>query len=91
MDDDEFATMLDDRGISLSVDGTGYVGSCLGSNDRRHVVSRTYQREANGVLALAVHVCIRDQNVIEDLVCKFISSSLREKECILRICQVSAP
>lgn len=88
MDDDEFATMLDDRGISLSVDGTGYVGSYLGSNDndKRHVVSRTNQCEANGVLALAVHVCIRDQNVIEDLVCKFISSSLREKECILRTC-----
>ena len=49
-------------------------------------MSRTDQREAYGVLTLAVHVCIRDQNVVENLVCEFIFSSLREKECILRIC-----
>lgn len=55
-------------------------------HNRRHVVSRTDQREAYGVLTLAIHVRIRDQNVVENLVCKFIISSLREKESILRIC-----
>jgi len=45
--------------------------------------SRTDQRKSNGVLALAIKVCIRDQDVIENFVCDFIVSALREKKCIL--------
>jgi hypothetical protein len=49
-------------------------------------LSRTDQREANGVLTLTVHVCIRDEDMIENFVCKFIISSLREKKCVLQLC-----
>jgi hypothetical protein len=46
--------------------------------------SRTDQRESNGVLTLTIKVCIRDQDVIENFVCDFILSALREKKCILQ-------
>ena len=38
---------------------------------------RTDRREANGVLTLTVHVCIRDQDVVEYFVRDFIVSALR--------------
>ena len=38
---------------------------------------RTDGREANGILTLTVHVCIRDQDVVEYFVCDFIVSALR--------------
>ena len=47
---------------------------------------RTDQREANGVLTLTVHVCIRDEDMIENFIRKLIISSLREKKCVLRVC-----
>jgi hypothetical protein len=85
MDNDEFATMLDDDGMSSSMDSAGYVELCRGFSKLKIPLSRTDQREAKGVLTLTVHICIRDEDMIENFVCLFIASSLREKECILHI------
>lgn len=53
-------------------------------------VTRTNQGEANGILTLAVHIGIRDQDMVENFVREFVLSAFRKEECILRYCWAPA-